>query len=169
MERKGIICVILLFLVFSSLAQESNLMMFRSAREIVSSAVLNGLQKSGMDSLTALTILADKKLFVSKCQICEGTKSGLQDYIKLLRQERVKPVVSYNPGDFSSKDFEKRYKALENMVAEYTGIFLKSGDFTLDEVQQMHQLLEKERKQSMTLTKGKNCASCDGACSKADQ
>lgn len=136
-----------------------------TARELVSSAVYNFLSARNYNTKQVAALDTLNTLYISKCQICEGSRQGFRLYAE---KSYVTNDVTNHTFDLRvalfSGSHEERMSALETLVTEAVKEFYTSLCFSPSDIERLQDMLNAERKKSMTLTAGKKCASCDGAC-----
>jgi hypothetical protein len=136
-----------------------------TARETVQESVLQYLFKHQYSALLTQQLLANNKLYVSKCNICNGTKDALSGFSKALKDVKWKANDDL-VDSLKNENQDVQMRALETLVSRAVDDFYIQNNFSKKEIEKSQALLAAERKKSMGLAGGKKCASCDGACKK---
>lgn len=136
-----------------------------TAREMVQESVLNYLLKHQYSTLLTQKLQVNNKLYVSKCNICNGTKDALSDFSKAMT------AIKWKTNDdlidsLKNENHDVQMRALETLVSRAVHDFYIQYNFSKKEIEKSQALLAAERKKSMNIASGKKCASCDGACKK---
>ncbi len=139
-----------------------------TARETVQESVLNYLLKHQYTALLTQQLLASNKIFVSKCNICNGTKDALSNFSKAVKDIKWKANDDLIDS-LKNENHNVQMRALETLVSRAVDDFYIQNNFSKEEIQRSQTLLAAERKKSMGLASGKKCASCDGACKKEEK
>ncbi len=133
-----------------------------NARQIVSKSVYAFISRHQFNSDDVKKLLNQTNLYITKCQLCEGTRDAFRNYLT-----DIKITEPTNPDweiGLLSPVQEEQMIVLEKMVntaiVEY---YQSNAGFTKAQIDQMDTMVKNERKASMQLANGKKCASCDGA------
>lgn len=139
-----------------------------TAKAIVQQAVYHYLNVKEYKTPEVQFILDDSKLFIPKCQLCDGSKLAFTKYINESQKEERADWIRFSVDtDFSSTQ-EKKMAALQKWVEEAVAMYY--GHYSAEQVTKMKSKVTEERKKSMNLTNNsKKCASCDGACMMSEE
>jgi len=146
-----------------------------STKEFLHKAVVEGLKEDAADRAWVRERIADQdRMFVLKCPVCEGIRSGFSHYAYT---EPKDPPVAPAEGKGVPKDIVDdlksptrltQLKALERLVDRYVSRHYERLKMTAEERQAMHSALEDGKKQGMAMKEyqkdfGDFCPSCNGA------
>jgi hypothetical protein len=137
------------------------------AKDLIGDAVYSYLKQRDYQTSAVKKLLVNNKLYIPKCQICEGTKKGFTKYTENtnITFDLTNQTHDLRVGLFWGT-IEEQLLSLEKLVEEAIKEYYLINAFSDQQIAEMKSLLESERKRSMAMTSGKKCASCDGACSK---
>lgn len=134
-----------------------------TARETIKEAVLDYLLKYQYNTVLTQKLLSNNKLYISKCNICNGTKDALSSFSKAMIDIKWK-ATDYLSDSLNNENHEIQMSALESLVNRSVNTFYITHNFSKTQIIKSQALLTTERKKSMGIAGGKKCASCDGSC-----
>jgi hypothetical protein len=134
-----------------------------TARETIKESVLDYLLKHQYNVLLTQKLLSNNKLYVGKCNICNGTKDALSSFSKAMIDIKWK-IMDDLSDSLNIENHEVQMSALESLVNRSINAFYIVHNFSKEQIIKSQALLTAEKKKSMGIAAGKKCASCDGAC-----